>query len=126
VAEALDLGAEYGDDAKFLAGGHSLLAAHKAAAGHAEVLIDLRAGPGAELVRQEDGHVRDRGADPPPRPWSTPTLLARSVPLLAHARASVATRRSATAARSRVAGAQRPASDLPAQPCCAGRATLVA
>ena len=41
VAEALDLIAEHGDDAKFLAGGHSLLPLMKLRLAMPEVLIDL-------------------------------------------------------------------------------------
>jgi carbon-monoxide dehydrogenase medium subunit len=57
VAEALDLCAEYGDDAKFLAGGHSLLPLMKLRLAMPEVLIDL--GPLRELsyIRDEGGHV---------------------------------------------------------------------
>ena len=39
--EALDLAAEYGEDAKFLAGGHSLLPLMKLRLAAPEVIIDL-------------------------------------------------------------------------------------
>ena len=57
VAEALDLVTEYGDDAKFLAGGHSLLPLMKLRLAMPEVLIDL--GPVRELsyIRDEGGHI---------------------------------------------------------------------
>ena len=48
VAEALDLISEHGDDAKFLAGGHSLLPLMKLRLAMPEVLIDL--GPVRELA----------------------------------------------------------------------------
>ena len=41
VEEALDLVAEYGEDAKFLAGGHSLLPLMKLRLAAPEVIIDL-------------------------------------------------------------------------------------
>ena len=41
VDEALDLAAEYGEDAKFLAGGHSLLPLMKLRLAVPEVLIDI-------------------------------------------------------------------------------------
>src|SRR5258705_12734615 len=88
VAEALDLGAEYGDDAKFLAGGHSLLPLMKLRLAMPEVLIDL--GPVRELsyVRQEDGHVAI-GALTRHHDLEHSDVLARSVPLLAHAAGQV-------------------------------------
>src|SRR5258708_33941367 len=84
AAEALELVAEYGDDAKFLAGGHSLLPLMKLRLAMPEVLIDL--GPVRELsyVRQEDGHVAI-GALTRHHDLEHSDALARPVPLLAHA-----------------------------------------
>ena len=64
VAEALDLITEYGDDGKFLAGGHSLLPLMKLRLAMPEVLIDL--GPVRELsyIREEDGHIAITGSHP--------------------------------------------------------------
>src|SRR5258705_3802218 len=88
VAGALALGAKYGDDAKFLAGGHSLLPLMKLRLAMPEVLIDL--GPVRELsyVRQEDGHVAI-GALTRHHDLEHSDVLARSVPLLAHAAGQV-------------------------------------
>src|SRR6202167_5423595 len=70
VAEALDLAGEYGDDGKFLAGGHSLLPLMKLRLAMPEVHIAIGA-----LPRHHDLEHSE--------------LLARSVPLLAHAAGQV-------------------------------------
>ena len=57
VDEALALATEHGDDAKFLAGGHSLLPLMKLRLAQPEVLIDL--GPLRELsyIQDAGGHI---------------------------------------------------------------------
>jgi aerobic carbon-monoxide dehydrogenase medium subunit len=83
VDEALDLAAQDGDDAKFLAGGHSLLPLMKLRLAVPEVLIDI--GRIAELryVRDEDGHIAV-GALTSHDELSRSAVLASELPLLAH------------------------------------------
>jgi carbon-monoxide dehydrogenase medium subunit len=83
VDEALGLAAEHGEDAKYLAGGHSLLPMMKLRLAFPEVLIDL--GRIAELsyIRDEGGHVAI-GALTRHHDVATSSLLAAAIPLLAH------------------------------------------
>jgi carbon-monoxide dehydrogenase medium subunit len=125
VAEALDLAGEYGDDAKFLAGGHSLLPLMKLRLALPEVLIDL--GPVRELsyVREEDGHIAI-GALTRHHDLEHSGVLARSLPLLAHAAGQVGDPQ--VRHRGTIGGSlahSDPASDLPAT-VLALDATLVA
>jgi len=125
VAEALDLIAEHGDDAKFLAGGHSLLPLMKLRLAMPEVLIDL--GPVRELsyVREEDGHIAI-GALTRHHDLVHSGVLARTVPLLAHAAGQVGDPQ--VRHRGTIGGSlahSDPASDLPAT-VLALDATLVA
>ena len=125
VAEALDLCAEYGDDAKFLAGGHSLLPLMKLRLAMPEVLIDL--GPVRELsyIRDEGGHIAI-GALTRHYDLENSGVLARSVPLLAHAAGQVGDPQ--VRHRGTIGGSlahSDPASDLPAT-VLALDATLVA
>ena len=125
VAEALDLCAEYGDDAKFLAGGHSLLPLMKLRLAMPEVLIDL--GPVRELsyIRDEGGHIAI-GALTRHHDLEHSGVLARSVPLLAHAAGQVGDPQ--VRHRGTIGGSlahSDPASDLPAT-VLALDATLVA
>ncbi|MGH3437748.1 MAG: FAD binding domain-containing protein [Sciscionella sp.] len=55
--EAIALLAEHGEDAKLLAGGHSLLPMMKLRFAVPSVLIDIRTLPGASYIRIEDGAV---------------------------------------------------------------------
>jgi len=57
VDEALSLAAEGGDDAKFLAGGHSLLPLMKLRLAVPEVLIDIGRLSELSYVREENGHI---------------------------------------------------------------------
>jgi aerobic carbon-monoxide dehydrogenase medium subunit len=125
VAEALDLCTEYGDDAKFLAGGHSLLPLMKLRLAMPEVLIDL--GPVRELsyIRDEGGHIAI-GALTRHYDLERSGVLARSVPLLAHAAGQVGDPQ--VRHRGTIGGSlahSDPASDLPAT-VLALDATLVA
>ena len=76
VDEALDLLAEHGDDAKLLAGGHSLLPMMKLRLAAPEVLVDI--GRLAELsyIRVEGDERGHRRGDPPPRPSRRPRCCA--------------------------------------------------
>jgi carbon-monoxide dehydrogenase medium subunit len=88
VDEALGLAAEHGEDAKYLAGGHSLLPMMKLRLAFPEVLIDL--GRISELcyVRDEGTHVAV-GAMTRHHEVATSPLLAADIPLLAHTAAEV-------------------------------------
>ena len=84
VDEALDLAAQDGDEAKFLAGGHSLLPLMKLRLAVPEVLIDIGRLHELRYVREEDGHIAV-GALTNYDELSRSGLLARELPLLAHA-----------------------------------------
>src|SRR5919206_4335702 len=57
VAHAVDLLREYGDDARLLAGGASLIPLMKLRLANPSVLIDLARVPGLRGVRRVDGHL---------------------------------------------------------------------
>ena len=88
VDEALDLAAQDGDDAKFLAGGHSLLPLMKLRLAVPEVLIDIGRLHELRYVREEDGHIAV-GALTSHDELSRSGLLASELPLLAHAAGQV-------------------------------------
>jgi aerobic carbon-monoxide dehydrogenase medium subunit len=114
VEEALGLAGEHGDDAKFLAGGHSLLPLMKLRLAMPEVLIDIGRVPGLSYIEERDGHVAI-GALTRHHDLNTSALVAREVPLLAHAAGQVGdpqVRHRGTIGGSIAHG--DPASDLPA------------
>jgi aerobic carbon-monoxide dehydrogenase medium subunit len=114
VAEALELAGEHGDDAKFLAGGHSLLPLMKLRLALPEVIIDIGRLRDQSYIREEDGHVAI-GALTRHHDVQHSDLLAREMPLLAHAAGHVGdpqVRHCGTIGGS-IAHAD-PASDLPA------------
>jgi carbon-monoxide dehydrogenase medium subunit len=84
VDEALGLAADGGDDAKFLAGGHSLLPLMKLRLSVPETLIDIARLRELRYVREDDGHIAV-GALSTHNDLATSGLLARELPLLAHA-----------------------------------------
>ena len=88
VDEALDLAAQDGDDAKFLAGGHSLLPLMKLRLAVPEVLIDIGRLDELRYIREEDGHIAV-GALTSHDELSRSGLLASELPLLAYAAAQV-------------------------------------
>jgi carbon-monoxide dehydrogenase medium subunit len=88
VDEALDLAAELGEDAKFLAGGHSLLPLMKLRFASPEYLIDLGAISELSYVRDEGTYVAI-GALTRHHDVNTSSLLAAEIPLLAHAAGQV-------------------------------------
>ena len=55
--EAVALLAEHGEDAKILAGGHSLIPAMRFRLASPEILIDINRIPDLEYIREEDGHL---------------------------------------------------------------------
>ncbi len=112
--EAVALAADAGEDAKFLAGGHSLLPLMKLRLALPEVVIDI--GRLAELsyIREEDGQLAI-GALTRHHDVEHSGLLARELPLLAHTAGQVGDpqiRHRGTIGGSLAHG--DPASDLPA------------
>src|SRR6516225_2889058 len=86
--EALSLAAEAGEDAKFLAGGHSLLPLMKLRFAVPEVLIDIGRIQDLSYIRDE-GDTIAVGALTRHHDVEHSGLLARELPLLAHAAACV-------------------------------------
>lgn len=114
VEEALSLLAEHGDDAKLLAGGHSLLPLMKLRLAVPEVLIDLGGLRELSYVHEDGDEIRI-GALTRHHDLEHSELLAREVPLLAHAAGTIGdpqVRHRGTIGGSLVHG--DPASDLPA------------
>ena len=58
LADALTLLARHGDDARALAGGHSLVPAMKLRLAEPRVLVDLSRVPELRGIVEEDGHRR--------------------------------------------------------------------
>jgi len=83
VDEALGLAAEHGEDAKYLAGGHSLLPMMKLRMAFPEVLIDLGRITELSYIRDGGTHVAV-GAMTRHHDVATSPLLVSAVPLLAH------------------------------------------
>ena len=114
VEEALSLASEHGDDAKFLAGGHSLLPLMKLRLAAPEVIIDLGGLHDLSYVNDQGSYVAI-GALTRHHDVEHSDVLAREVPLLAHAAGQVGDpqiRHRGTIGGS-IAHAD-PASDLPA------------
>jgi len=88
VDEALSLAAEGGDDAKFLAGGHSLLPLMKLRLAVPEVLVDIGRLSELSYVREENGHIAV-GALTTHHDVANSGLLGGELPLLAHAAGQV-------------------------------------
>jgi aerobic carbon-monoxide dehydrogenase medium subunit len=112
--EALDLAAEYGEEAKFLAGGHSLLPLMKLRLAAPEVLIDLGRIRDLSYITDRGDHLAI-GALTRHYDVEQSAVLQRELPLLAHAAGQVGDpqiRHRGTIGGS-VAHAD-PASDLPA------------
>jgi len=123
--EAISLIGQHGDEAKFLAGGHSLLPLMKLRLAQPSVLVDIGRLSDLSYIREDDGHVAI-GALTRHRDVETSELLAQHVPLLAHAASHVGdpqVRHRGTIGGS-IAHAD-PASDLPATTLALG-ATYVA
>jgi aerobic carbon-monoxide dehydrogenase medium subunit len=112
--EACDLAAEYGEDAKYLAGGHSLLPLMKLRLAAPEVIIDLGGLRDLSYVTDQGSYIAI-GALTRHHDVQHSDLLVRELPLLAHAAGQVGDpqiRHRGTIGGS-VAHAD-PASDLPA------------
>ena len=84
AAEAISLVSQYGDDAKFLAGGHSLLPLMKLRLAAPSVLVDIGRLTDLSYIRDAGDHIAigalTRHMDVEKSP-----VLAQHVPLLAHA-----------------------------------------
>jgi aerobic carbon-monoxide dehydrogenase medium subunit len=125
VDEALELAARGGEDAKFLAGGHSLLPLMKLRLAVPEVLIDIGRLRELSYIRDDGSHIAV-GALTSHDDLARSGLLASELPLLAHAAGQVGdpqVRHCGTIGGS-LAHAD-PAGDLPAVILATG-ATLVA
>ncbi|MBV9383982.1 MAG: xanthine dehydrogenase family protein subunit M [Streptosporangiaceae bacterium] len=112
--EALSLAAEHGEDAKFLAGGHSLLPLMKLRFAAPEVIIDIGRLSELSFITDEGSAIRI-GALTRHHDVEHSELLAREIPLLAHAAGQVGDpqiRHRGTIGGSVAHG--DPASDLPA------------
>ena len=122
--EALTLLSEFGDEAKLLAGGHSLLPLMKLRLAQPEVLIDLGGVSDLSHIADRGDHIAV-GALTRHRDVERSEVLAASVPLLAHAAGHVGdpqVRNRGTIGGSIAHG--DPASDLPAVALACG-ATMV-
>jgi aerobic carbon-monoxide dehydrogenase medium subunit len=123
--EAISLIGQHGDEAKFLAGGHSLLPLMKLRLAQPSVLVDIGRVSDLSYIRDAGDHVAI-GALTRHRDIETSDLLHEHVPLLAHAASHVGdpqVRHRGTIGGS-IAHAD-PASDLPATTLALG-ATYVA
>ncbi len=114
VDEAIAMAADYGVEAKFLAGGHSLLPLMKLRLAQPEMLIDVGALRELSYIRDEGGHIAI-GALTRHHDLEHSGLLASSLPLLAHAAGQVGDPQ--VRHRGTIGGSiahSDPASDLPA------------
>jgi carbon-monoxide dehydrogenase medium subunit len=125
AAEAISLVSQYGDDAKFLAGGHSLLPLMKLRLAAPSVLVDIGRLTDLSYIRDAGDHIAigalTRHMDVEKSP-----VLAQHVPLLAHAAGHVGdpqVRHRGTIGGS-IAHAD-PASDLPATTLALGATYVV-
>ena len=123
--EAIALIAEHGEDAKFLAGGHSLLPLMKLRLASPSVLIDIGRITDLSYIRDAGDHVAI-GALTRHREVETSALLAEHVPLLAHAAGHVGDPQ--VRHRGTIGGSiahSDPASDLPATTLALGATYVV-
>ena len=88
VDEALDLAARGGEDAKFLAGGHSLLPLMKLRLAVPEILVDIGRLRELSYIRDDGSHIAV-GALTSHNELARSGLLASELPLLAHAAGQV-------------------------------------
>jgi len=82
LEEALALKAQYGDDAKFLAGGQSLIPAMNFRLVQASLLVDVNGLPDLDFVREAHGGELRVGALTRQRKLERDPLVARHAPLL--------------------------------------------
>ena len=125
AAEAISLVSQYGDDAKFLAGGHSLLPLMKLRLAQPGVLVDIGRLSDLSYIRDAGDHIAI-GALTRHMDVEKSLVLAQHVPLLAHAASHVGdpqVRHRGTIGGS-IAHAD-PASDLPATTLALGATYVV-
>jgi aerobic carbon-monoxide dehydrogenase medium subunit len=123
--EAIQLIGEHGDDAKFLAGGHSLLPLMKLRLAQPSVLVDIGRLSDLSYIRDAGDHIAI-GALTRHMDLETSSVLEEHVPLLAHAAGHVGDPQ--VRHRGTIGGSiahSDPASDLPATTLALG-ATYVA
>jgi carbon-monoxide dehydrogenase medium subunit len=89
LAEAIDLLGRYGDDAKVLSGGQSLLPMLKLRLGAAGHLVDIGRIPDLEYVREEGGYLRIGGRTREAA-LETSDLVQKKYPILADTAAVIA------------------------------------
>jgi len=125
AGEALSLLAEHGDEAKLLAGGHSLLPLMKLRLAQPEMLIDIGDVTDLSYVEFRNDHVAI-GAGTRHRDVERSTVLAAQAPLVAHAASQVGdpqVRNRGTIGGSLAHG--DPASDLPSVALASGASMVV-
>src|SRR2546428_4909838 len=83
VADAIALLSRFGDSAKVISGGQSLLPLLKLRLGTAEHLVDIGRIPGLEYVREEGGYLRI-GGRPPEAALGRAGIARKRLPLLLH------------------------------------------
>ncbi len=88
-----------GGDAKFLAGGHSLIPLMKLRLSEPKVLIDIARIPGLSGIREKDGRI-EIGAGTTHAEVAASALLREKCPVVAETAGRSAIRRSETAAHS--------------------------
>jgi carbon-monoxide dehydrogenase medium subunit len=88
LQHAIDLLAQHGDDAKVLAGGHSLIPLLKLRLARPSVVVDLAGVPGLAYIRPEGDQIAI-GALTRQRDLERSELLAEQVPLLSTAAGSI-------------------------------------
>ena len=88
VAQAIELLGEYGDEAKLLAGGHSLVPMMKLRFARPELVIDIGDLPGLDYLRADGGDIAI-GALTRHVTLETSSMLAAATPLLRHAASAV-------------------------------------
>ena len=126
VDEALSLLAEHGDDAKILAGGHSLLPLMKLRLATPAVLVDVGRMKDLSYIRRDNGTIAI-GALTRHRDLETSDVLKSDAPMLAHTASLVGdpqVRHRGTIGGSLVHG--DPASDLPAVVLAMGGTMVIA
>src|SRR5215831_246021 len=88
VQEAVELLARYGDEAKLVAGGHSLLPLMKLRLAEPKHLVDIRRTPGLSGVREEGGALII-GAATPHQVLEHSPLVRERLPILSEAAAQI-------------------------------------
>lgn len=125
AAEAISLIAQYGDEAKFLAGGHSLLPMMKLRLAQPTVLVDIARVSDLSYIRDAGDHIAI-GALTRHMDVEKSAVLAQHVPLLAHAAGHVGDPQ--VRHRGTIGGTiahADPASDLPATTLALGATYVV-